>query len=196
MVHCSLSTTRRVASSWMIAAVCATSLTINVLQAQRLRAIALAGGHKVKIGAEVQPLTVIDRHRRPVKLDLEGDRPTILYYFSATCKWCSLNWPALQELERTTRGRWRLVAITRDTEIPDIGSIEMYGGLNSALPQKLGFTGTPYTIAIGADARVLSAWSGAYRGEIAQAIGSYFGVVLPRLLPPDPAASSPGKLLR
>lgn len=161
------------------------SLCMNVAYRQRLRAMEARRVSAPQPGDVLQPQRVETRRGRIV--DLVGGAsgvPTIVYYFSPSCAWCERNWSSVSVLARETSSQYRFIALA---EAPDVGktiekhnlAFDVVGGLKVPDRRALGFTGTPQTIVVSREGRVLRAWTGAYGDRIRAEIEEYFGVVLP-----------------
>jgi hypothetical protein len=163
-----------------------TSVSLNVLQAERLR----RGPERPLapiVGAQVPAFDVIASDARRVTVDYaSANRPTILYYFSPSCIWCQRNWNSVAALERATRGRYRFLAITAAGDDVRRGfaqtvPVPTYWGLGDTERRAYRFNGTPQTLVVSGDGRVLRSWAGAYSSGLKRDVERYFDVALPDL---------------
>jgi len=182
-----LTTIRRAVGSYGVLIVIAASITLNLLQSHRLKALSRTPDAAPRAGTLVPGLDVTDADATPVRIEYgPGQRPTILYFFSPSCSWCERNWPAVHALERATRGRYRFVAVTtaggdeRQTRASGL-PVPTYWGWSETGRQSYQLRGTPHTVVIAPTGRVLRSWIGAYTGAARAELERYFQVDLPEL---------------
>ncbi len=176
--------------------VCVASLALNLMQAQKLRALSPTQRVRPEIGTRMPPMSLVDSRGRSVVVRYDdGALPTILYYFSPSCRWCRDNWPGVIELERETRGRYRLVAISTARDLGQVQAehrlpFAVYGGLADRLRRSAGLAGTPHMIVLSPSGHVLNAWVGAFTDRTRADVEKYFRFELPEFVPRSVA--SPG----
>ena len=144
---------------------------------------------RLAVGTTLPPLAVKGLDGSPATISyLDNDRPTVLYVFKPECGWCTRNLPNLKALARSVSGEYRFVMLSlTDGALRDyvarneLGAIPVYGGLAEAerITYKLG--GTPQTIVVSKEGKVLKSWMGAYTGAAAEEIEEYFDTRLPGL---------------
>lgn len=112
--------------------------------------------------------------------------PTILYVFTPKCAWCQKNTENANSLATQVAGRYRFIGISLSS---DISEVKAYIGSHfTAYPVYIAspdfkdqyrVSGTPTTILIGRDGRVVDYWLGAYTDEAQRRrIEDLFGVHL------------------
>lgn len=167
-------------SVWIVLLV---SLSLNVALGARLRARNAAPPAADGTPATVPPIDVrsLDGANVPVRYGADAP-PTILYYFNSACGWCRRNWDAVAALERQTRGRYRFIALTGEAAVAAPSGLPR-GTIHTALGVRArrlhGFSGTPHTMVISPEGRVLQSWPGAYTGATKRAVERFFKVDLP-----------------
>jgi peroxiredoxin len=167
----------------------ACSLMLNLVHAQRLRASHAAEIASVREGTMLPPLDLVSSNGRRAQLRYgEHELPTILYFFSPACGWCERNWNNVVALERFTRGRYRFVPLSTTSDVDRLRAahgitFEVYSGLSEELRRAHGFAGTPHTILVSPNGRVMKAWAGAYNERLSREIEGVFQVRLPGLAP-------------
>jgi peroxiredoxin len=165
------------------------SLVLNVVQSERVRASHRVQAGTVREGTELPPLDLVASDGRPVQLRYAaGGLPTVLYYFSPTCGWCERNWRNVAAVERQTKGRYRFVPLSTTIDVQRIRAahgidFEIYSGLTEEARRAHGLAGTPHTIVVSPAGRVLKAWAGAYNERVSREIATYLQVDLPGLTP-------------
>jgi hypothetical protein len=169
------------------------SLGLNLLQNQRLQGTAHAREQLPLPGTRLPAIDVVSAGAQEMRLEYNAQSlPTILYYFSPSCGWCERNWNSVSALERATRGRYRFVAVTTagETARRDRASrlpVPTYWGLSESQRLAHEFAGTPHTVAVSPDGRVLQSWSGAYVRNVRVDVERYFQVQLPEVKLPASA---------
>ncbi len=167
----------------------AVSVGINVAQAQLIRKLTdPAPAASLAIGRPLTSLTAVDLAGTRVTRALNDGTPTVLYHFSSTCAWCERNWTNVEALSKSAEGRYRVVAVTMDDDIPrwlsdSATSIEWLRGLEPSEAVALSLGGTPHTLIVGGDGVVTHDWPGAYTKRLARQVEDTFGIVLPGLVP-------------
>jgi hypothetical protein len=172
------------AAIWILLVV---SISLNVVQSHRLRAAGRGVEVDLRTGTAV-PLvdgTSVTGESRQIRYGA-GTLPTIVYFFNPRCGWCERNWDSLATLERATRGRYRLIAVT--TAKPDDYRawaaklpVETMWRISEASRQAYRFSGTPHTLVVSPEGRVVTSWVGAYTGAAKTRVERFFRVSLPEL---------------
>jgi hypothetical protein len=144
--------------------VLALSLSVNLLIAKKLLRAQESTASGLPAGTTARAFDAFSPTGDRVHITFPADVPTVLYHFSPTCSWCERNWSNISELATKTKGRYRVVGVSTTP----VSSTFRLGG-------------TPQTILVSADGRVLEDWPGAYVGVQAQELEAYFGLRLPGL---------------
>lgn len=167
------------------------SLCMNVAYKQRLGAIEARLSTAPQPGAVLQLQRLQSRDGRIIDLaDAASGVPTIIYYFSPSCGWCERNWSSVSVLEKETRGRYRFIALAETSDLRVTVAkhnlkFDVVGGLKGSDRHILGFTGTPQTVVISPEGRVLRTWTGAYGARVREEMEAYFDVALPPVTPKE-----------
>jgi peroxiredoxin len=126
-----------------------------------------------------------DTHREVLTFEPRG-RPTLLYVFAPTCRWCARNLDNAKVVFAAAANTYRIVALslapeagTAASDFPANVQILVEPSPAAYEPYHLG--STPATLVISPEGRVLQAWVGAYTGDIGKEVESHFGVALPGL---------------
>jgi peroxiredoxin len=160
------------------------SVTLNLVQADRLRAEASPTAQPAA-GTAMPALRVRSLDGQLVDITFR-DRPVILYYFSPTCAWCERNWVNVKAIVAATEGKYRFIGLTSATSLgPFLRqrglTFEVYTGLSPDAMRVYHFGGTPHTVLVSADGHVLHAWAGVYAGSQRADVERVFDVTLPGL---------------
>lgn len=164
------------------------SVCVNVLQANKIRSLAANTGVRGTLaGTTAGTVVGASADGQVTTLRLNRGLPTVLYYFSSSCRWCERNWQNVAELSRRAGGRYRVVAVTAEAEMGSFlkdraPGLEVLEQLSPETVQAFGFRGTPHTVVVGPDGIITHEWRGAYTDRIARQISELFGVVLPGLV--------------
>jgi hypothetical protein len=175
----------RVAGACLLVA----SVGINVLQAQRIRELTDPVPSSARaIGRKLTSLTAVDRNGARVERRLDDGMPTLLYHFSSTCSWCERNWANVEALARNATGRYRVVAVTMESDIPrwlsaSVTTVDLLRGLEPSEARALSLGGTPHSLIVGGDGVVTHDWAGAYTKRLERQVEETFGIDLPGLAP-------------
>jgi hypothetical protein len=169
----------------------AVSLAINLCLAQQMRATerslaVLAAGAYLHVGDQASSLDLLDG-QQPIRIDYsEVSVPTLLYLMLPTCGYCKVNLPNMKALLAQAEGRYRMLIVSAvATGVEEYRvSNEISVPIPTVSPQtqrdlKLG--GTPSTILISPDGKVLGVWHGAYTSNQEAEIENKLGVTLPGL---------------
>ncbi len=142
-------------------------------------------------GTEVPRLEGLDADGEVLAIDYDLNRaPTLVYVFSPECGWCRRNEASFNTLLRAVENDYRVVGISTTPDhvkeylvshgyrFPTIaqlpaGTIEKY---------KLG--GTPQTLLISPEAKVIKSWMGAYSQDVKADLEHYFKIELPTIAEP------------
>jgi peroxiredoxin len=167
------------------------SVALNVLLAHRVRSLTYARSatiaeRQLKIGATVPPITAKRLDGRQDLISYAGTtRPTVLYIFTPPCSWCARNMDNLKTLVDRTSGEYRFVGLSRSEEglaqyvAKNDLKLPVYSGLSKETQEAYKLGGTPQTIVISVEGRVLQNWMGAYVGDEKSQVEAFFHVTLP-----------------
>jgi peroxiredoxin len=180
---------------WAMFVILLVSLSVNLLLAYRIKgmseAAAKASTPRVLVAGEsVPPFEASSLGgRREVVSYAGGDRPVVLYVFSPTCSWCERNLENFKALLSQKGDAYRFVGLS----VTDRGLKEYVADKRLDLPvyydpaedaageYKIG--GTPQTLVISPEGKVLQNWVGAYVGPQQAEVEKFFGVRLPGVAP-------------
>lgn len=170
------------------------SVIINVVLAEKLRAIngklsKVESEAILSIGDVVPDLEAENFDGTPFNsLYSDDKRSTVLYVFSTTCVWCTKNLKNMQALYEGKGTDYRFIGISMSSK--GLGEYVAQHKWNfpvvtdpspgTMLAYKLG--GTPQTIIISNNGKVLKNWSGAYMNSIEREVEGYFQIKLPGFL--------------
>jgi len=165
------------------------SVATNFTLAKRLRdageLLAKQNPPTLKAGTQVPAIRARDLQKRPQQVEFSASSaPTLLYVFTPSCGWCTKNLENIKTLAKDIRN-YRLVGLALSSEglaeyvakngiefpvltEPDQSTVRSY---------RLG--GTPATILISPEGRVLKIWMGAWGGRTQAEIETQFSVRLP-----------------
>jgi peroxiredoxin len=165
------------------------SVAANLILANRLLQANQPASTNLPVGTVVEPFSAVSPRGDTVVVDYQSGVPTVLYYFSPSCGWCERNWANVETLAEQTKSRYRFIAVSSaDVSAEFIRDRHVAFEVVSNVPQdviaRYGFHGTPQTLVISQDRRVLRAWTGAYTSLQATEVEAYFGMRLPGLAKP------------
>jgi peroxiredoxin len=182
-----------------ITAALVVSIALNVLLAHRLKGLtnvqaARISEYQLKRGVTVPPITAkrLDGQQEVISHQ-GGTQPTVLYIFTPPCHSCARNLDNIKTLFDNEREKYRFVGLSMSPE-----GLEQYvakndlklpvcSGLSTETLKAYKMSGTPQTIVVSPEGRVVRNWSGAYEGDQISQVKAFFQVKLPGLRP-DPAS--------
>lgn len=166
------------------------SLCLNVYlgwKINRQGAVA-ASTPRLSAGMKIDPLTAIGADGKPVTISYDGStKPTVFYVISPSCIWCRRNQANINKLNDSKANEFRFVGISLAEpglkEYVDEHHLKfpVYTGLTEGTIQSLGLGGTPETIVVSPEGKILKVWAGAYVERLRPDVEAYFGVQLPGL---------------
>lgn len=173
------------------------SVAINVMLARRVATLKKAAddaaqGSNLKPGTPVSPMEVKSLDGSPASISYAGSLTTVFYVFSVSCHWCEQNLDNIKALSASASGRYRFVGISLDRD--DSSAIRDYASKNGltfpvyyepslATRKSYKLGGTPHTIVVSPDGKVVNDWAGAYNAELKPEVENFFGVSLPGMKP-------------
>ncbi len=169
------------------------SVSLNVLLVQKLRSLAGAQSARiserlVKIGATVPPIAAnrLGGHEEVIFYN-DAPHPTVLYVFTPPCPWCARNLDNLKALVDKESGEYRFIGVSLSEEglaeyvRKNQLRLPVFSGLSAEAKATYRLSGTPQTIVVSSEGRVLQNWVGAYAGDQKSQIEAFFHVTLPGL---------------
>lgn len=181
----------------------AASVSLNVSLAYKLRSLAKLEAAKIadqllKVGSTVPEFTAQRLGGLKEVISYQNTaQPTVLYVFTPPCSWCARNLDNFKTLANKESAQYRFVGVSlspqglveyaakNDLKVP------IYFGLSSETLRAYKLGGTPQTLVVSPDGRVLQDWIGAYVGDQKSQVEAFFHVGLPGLkeLPKAEAAA-------
>ena len=169
------------------------SVTLNVVLARRVwsfnhsQSIRISE-HLLNVGTGVVPIIAKRLDGQLEVISYQGtNQPTVLYIFTPPCVWCARNVDNLKTLLDKERGQYRFIGLSlsentlgeyvakNDLRLP------VYSGLSAETRAAYKLGGTPQTIVISPEGKVLRDWVGAYVGDQKSQVEAFFHVSLPGL---------------
>ena len=175
------------------AAVCgllAASVLLNVFLARKITSLRKSESLRAEeealgVGSPAPPITGLTVDGTQLTLRFDDVRvPTVLYVFSPQCGWCEKNLDNSRALIAQAGPNYQVVglAMTRvglkDYLVRNHLDLRVFANLDPATVAAYRLGGTPTTIVVGPERRVLKVWSGAYQERIRKEIEAYLHVRL------------------
>ncbi len=168
-----------------------TSVGLNVLLAHRVRQSqsridGQPSHEQLQAGTFVPPIIAKDLEGKSVTVAYDGsNRTTILYVFTPQCVWCARNSDNFKALLKARDQDNRFIALS----LSDVGlqeyvrnyklTIPVFAGLSSEMISAYKLGGTPQTVVISPEGRVVKNWQGAWINKQKSDIEAFFHVTLP-----------------
>ena len=183
------------------------SLTLNAFLSRRLykltsgHAVLMASrmaDHRLKPGVVVPPIAAKRLGGQPGVISYSGvEQSTVLYAFTPQCSWCARNLNNLKALLDKEGGQYRFIGLSLSEErLPEYVakynlSFPVYSGLSPDTLKTYELGGTPQTIVISPEGKVLQDWVGAYVGDQKSQVEVFFHIALPGLSAAPAEVSNP-----
>jgi len=152
-------------------------------------------------GDTLPPLHVRDLKGQSVDIDVRRvSTPTVVYVFTPTCVWCARNLPKIQALGRTKSGQFNFIGVSLTAEglLPYLDKADLpfpvYSSPAEETMAAYRLNGTPETIVINPESRVVRVWMGAYTRELDGEVSQFFSMKLPSLSE-GTAVFGPGRIV-
>lgn len=163
------------------------SVIVNVVIAHKLTQLSKpAVVQTLRKGDLLPGFSAVNLNGKAEDITYSSDpRPTVIYAFSPSCKWCARNYDNLQHLIKEKSANYRFVAVSLSDEglnnyvATHQLAIPIYTGLSEDVEKKYRLGVTPDTIVISPQGRVLGNWLGAYSGQQKSQVEEFFHVSLP-----------------
>jgi peroxiredoxin len=171
------------------------SLALNVYQYRRPIALHGSAPELLRVGQQLPPFAAKTLDGVSYRRSRDTGRPAILYAFSPSCSWCARNLANAQAVAHQTKGTFDFVAValSNDGLKKCISDNQLDWTIVNDVPEDIlsayRLYGTPATIVLDRDNKVLHAWSGAFSGNVSEEVERALAVKLPGLLPSVYASS-------
>lgn len=176
---------------WAMTVILSISLATNLLLAYRIRvnrSSDMQATLPLQIGDSVAPFRVSNLDGQQEVISYQNNQQAVvLYVFTPSCIWCTRNLDNLRALVLNKKDSYRFVGISLvDEGVKDYVSknnmnLPVYSALSDEMKQDYKLGGTPQTLVISPDGKVLQNWEGAYTGQQQSEIERFFDVTLPGL---------------
>jgi peroxiredoxin len=173
----------------ILTAMLVVSVAINIGLAQRLRQFNRLGkgpDQVLKAGSGLAPFEAVDLNGQTHTVAYnQASKPTVLYVFTPTCSWCFRNMDNFKELVARTGTDYRFVGLSLSKEgLPEYVAahgltIPIYSGLSTETKKNYKLGGTPQTIVVSPEGKVLQDWVSAYSGDQKSQVEAFFHATLP-----------------
>jgi len=169
------------------------SVALNVLLARRVRSLihfesARISDRLLKVGIAVPPIAAKRLGGQEEVISYQGtNRPTVLYIFTPPCAWCARNTDNLKALVNQRGTEYRFIGLSLSSEgLREYAAthgleIPIYTAPSPDTRKAYQLGGTPQTIVVSPEGRVLQDWMGAYVGDQKSQVEAFFHVSLPGL---------------
>ena len=180
-----LTTALQFASRHAVVVLLVLSGSLNILLSARASSEGARSSAVLPVGTRVPALAGVSA-RGTLVVGFPSSLPVLLYYFSPTCGWCRRNWNNVMALAEAAKGGYRVVALSTVPSIDGelealLPGFEVVWGIDEQAIRAYRLGGTPATILLSPDGRVLRSWTGAFQGRAASDIEARFRIALPGL---------------
>ena len=180
--------------SYLMAGVLAFSAIMNLLLVLKVRSeqkfiVELKQQNRLQVDQAVPNIAGKTIDGKPIEINFAAShKPTILYVFTPTCGWCKRNFENMTTLRHGVENRYVFVGISlTDKDLADYVKAHnidypVVTGISEGTRTVYKLGGTPATIVVSPENKVLKTWTGAYNALLQAEISNYFNVKLPGLL--------------
>lgn len=166
------------------------STILNVLLAQKINNLTntldeIKAESRLNEGEVVPLFEAKDLFGKSIVLNFsESTQPTVLYVFTPQCHWCSENLENIKALTKEIRGKYRLVGLSLNKDGLDEYlqktklDFPVYTDVSSNTKSAYKFGGTPQTLVISSEGKVIKNWIGVYTDDVGAEIADYFKITL------------------
>jgi peroxiredoxin len=165
------------------------SVVLNVFLAQKVRELTTTindsrAEMRLDEGETVPILKVNELTGKTITISFsEISQPTILYIFTPQCHWCFENLDNLKILEKQSQGKFRLIGLSLNKD--ELENYIQKNGIDfpiytvsTEVQSVYKFGGTPQTLVVSPDGKVIKNWTGIYVDEVGSEVESYFNFKL------------------
>lgn len=180
---------RFVTAIWVTLLAC--SVVLNLLLSQRVKQVTglltdIQSERKLQVGADVPTLEAKDLTGKSFSvLYSETDQQTILYVFTPQCCWCERNLQNIKKLASETHSKYKLIGLSlsndglRDYLEKNNLNFTVYTEPPFSVTSAYKLGGTPQTIVISPEGKIIKNWIGAYTEDVAVEVEDFFKIHLP-----------------
>lgn len=167
------------------------SVITNVLLARKVELLKdaimqLKSEGRLQLGSQLPPFEARTLEGIAQVVDFKSTKiPTVLYVFTPQCGWCKKNLENLRVLIDKSGARYKIIGVSLTRE--DLKeymerehlAFPVYTDLTDATKSIYRLGGTPETIVVSTEGKVLKVWLGAYTNDLREEIQGYLGLQLP-----------------
>lgn len=163
------------------------SLIANGFQGLRLLELegVLDAKSDLRVGSSVPAIQGKTLGGQLATIGYSGQLPTVLYVFQPSCIWCLRNQENITAMTERLAGKYRLIGLSLATDGLDEYvkkhniRFPVYTDLTPDAIEAYRLGGTPETLVISPDGKVIKNWQGAYFGTTASLVEKFFSITLP-----------------
>jgi hypothetical protein len=175
----------------LLCSVCLNFLLSNRVSDLKERMYVLKSEQRLVAGTFVPPIKAKGLDGQDVTISYTGDGvSTILYVFAPDCGWCKRNIANVKMLASSVSPNLRFIGLSlagdglREYMSQNDLGFPVCWGITDDVKAAYKMGGTPQTILISDQGRVLKNWMGAYSGELKKEIEAYLSITLPGVTNP------------
>lgn len=160
---------------------------VNILLTRKVSSLRLGleWERRLSVGASAPPIIAHTLDGTPTTIVFSGHTlPTILYAFSPQCVWCTRNLDNIKVIESALKGKYQFIGLSMSETLLEKYiannnfSFPVYKNLDERSIADFRIRGTPLTLVISQDGKVVKNWYGAYSGDQKREVENFFGVNL------------------
>jgi peroxiredoxin len=147
---------------------------------------------ELKPGEYVPPLQVNDIEGNPFSVEYTADAPaTVIYVFTPDCIWCTRNAENIKALASQAGTGYRFIGLSLSKKnlkeyVSQQGfTFPVYTEVKAEIGDAYKLAGTPRTIVISNEGKIIKSWFGAYINDTEKEVESFFNIALPGIVEAD-----------
>lgn len=178
-------------ADFLVLGILAASLALNVYLGARVKKLSAIDDTQVNpaasIGSNLEAFEAQTREGELQTIQLAPGRPKVIYIFSPTCGWCERNLQNITYLASQRGKDYEFIGLSLSRRsLDDYLKIHrlpfiVYTQPSTRTQKLMQIAGTPQTVVVSPQGKILHNWVGAYRDSVQEEVEAEFKVLLPGL---------------
>jgi hypothetical protein len=166
------------------------SLALNAYLGVKIKNLSAANdtvNPTAAIGSFLETLDAHTTEGEPQTIRLTAGKAAVIYIFSPECRWCERNLPNITYLAAKRNEEYDFIGLSLSRRSLDVYlkthklPFVVYAQPSAPAQKLMQIAGTPQTVVVSSNGRILHNWVGAYRDSIQHEVEAEFKVLLPGL---------------
>jgi hypothetical protein len=179
------SSTERLTHVALVMLIIAIATNVGIALTLKARLDALKPEPAVAPGTLITEITGKNAAGEEQTIQLTGNRPVLLYVSRQGCGWCERNQRNVHAIGLQASARFRILELSPEGPGPSgskaVGVTRL--SVTEDVLRRIGARGTPYTVLLSPEGKVLQSWVGAFGAATGPSVARTLQVELPGLIP-------------